>query len=252
MLLLFRGRLDVFNAIGDVQYGHQHRRVGRHRGRDRRALAPGVAAGAARPASERRRVSVLGAVLGLLLSYLLTRTIPEWLSWVTNAALLTVPAAFLAGMLRSRLARGGLAELFRELGALRGEPLQSGLAKSLGDPSLVLAYRAPDGYVDVHGQPVSLTAPDRATALVEHDGRPLGMLLYDPLLDDDPEMVQAVTAAAAIALDNERVHAEAEVSLAELRASRERIVAAGTPNGDGSSATSMTGRSSGWSPSACS
>ena len=94
----------------------------------------------------------------------MTRTLPEWLSWVTNAALLTVPAAFLAGMLRSRLARGGLAQLFRELGTLRGEPLQRGLAKSLGDPSLVLAYRAPDGYVDVHGEPLPATAPDRATS----------------------------------------------------------------------------------------
>ena len=80
----------------------------------------------------------------------MTETRPEWLVWMTNAALLTVPAAFLAGMLRSRLARGGLAELFRELGTLRGEPLQSGLAKSLGDPSLVCLPR-PDGYVDVHG-----------------------------------------------------------------------------------------------------
>ena len=46
------------------------------------------------------------------------------------------------------------------------------------------------------------------------------------MLDDDPEMVEAVTAAAAIALDNERIHAEADARLAELRASRERIVAA--------------------------
>src|SRR3954468_12485857 len=39
---------------------------------------------------------------------------------VLNAALLTVPAALLWGLLRSRLARGGLADLFRELGTLRG------------------------------------------------------------------------------------------------------------------------------------
>jgi signal transduction histidine kinase len=143
-----------------------------------------------------------------------------------NAALLTVPAAFLAGMLRSRLARGGLAELFRELGGLRGERLQSGLAKSLGDPGLVLAYREGDAYRDVHGEPLELPA-GRKVAAVERDGRELGALVYDPLLDDDPELVQAVSAAAAIALDDERVQAESAATLAELRASRERIVAVG-------------------------
>jgi signal transduction histidine kinase len=53
------------------------------------------------------------------------------------------------------------------------------------------------------------------------------MLLYDASLDDDPELVEAVAATAAIALDEARLHAESEHQLAELRASRERIVAAG-------------------------
>ncbi len=67
----------------------------------------------------------------------------------------------------------------------------------------------------------------RAVAPAVRDGRELGALVYDASLDDDPEMVQAVAAGAAIALDNERLHAESAASLAELRASRERIVAAG-------------------------
>src|SRR6185312_11354816 len=46
-------------------------------------------------------------------------------------------------------------------------------------------------------------------------------------LDDDPELVEAVSAAAAIALENEHLQAEAEERLSELRASRERLVAAG-------------------------
>ena len=55
----------------------------------------------------------------------------------------------------------------------------------------------------------------------------LGMLVYDASLDDDPELVEAVAATAAIALDDARLQAESEGRLAELRASRERIVAAG-------------------------
>jgi signal transduction histidine kinase len=53
------------------------------------------------------------------------------------------------------------------------------------------------------------------------------MLIHDASLDDDPELVGAVAAAAGIALDDARLHAESEDRLAELRASRERIVAAG-------------------------
>jgi signal transduction histidine kinase len=53
------------------------------------------------------------------------------------------------------------------------------------------------------------------------------MLVYDASLDDDPELVEAVAATAAITLDATRLQAESEQRLEELRASRERIVSAG-------------------------
>src|SRR3954451_23404816 len=94
-----------------------------------------------------------------------------------NAALLTVPAALLWGLLQSRLARGGLADLFRELGTLRGVRLEEGLAKVLGDPGLVLSYPVPGRacYLDGRGQAVALPAPgaDRTAAPVTRDGRHL-------------------------------------------------------------------------------
>ena len=62
---------------------------------------------------------------------------------------------------------------------------------------------------------------------MERDGRVMATLVYDAALDDDPELVEAVGAAAAIALENEQLHAESEARLEELRASRERLVAAG-------------------------
>ena len=73
----------------------------------------------------------------------------------------------------------------------------------------------------------SRPGPGRAVTPVERDGREVAALVYDAALDDDPELVEAVRAAAAIALENERLHAESEAALAELRASRERLVAAG-------------------------
>jgi signal transduction histidine kinase len=192
-----------------------------------------------RSASRPRRRALLpslgGSLSGVLYAASLTTLLLESpvipLIWVLNTALLTVPAALLWGLLRSRLARGGLADLFRELGTQRGVQLEAGLAKTLGDPSLVLAYRVPGtrSYIDGGGRPVAPPPPggDRAAAPIERDGRELGMLVYDASLDDDPELVEAVAATAAIALDDARLQAESEDRLAELRASRERIVAAG-------------------------
>src|SRR3954466_7242908 len=192
-----------------------------------------------RVASPPRRRALLpslgGSLSGLLFSANLVTLIAgsQSVAIVTalNAALLTVPAALLWGLLRSRLARSGLADMFRELGSLRGVRLEAGLAKGLGDPALVLAYRVPGErfYIDGRGRAVALPAPggDRAAAPVERDGRELAMLVYDASLEDDPELVGAVAAAAAIALHDARLQAESDDRLAELRASRGRIVAAG-------------------------
>jgi signal transduction histidine kinase len=147
------------------------------------------------------------------------------------SSMLVVPAAFLAGLLHSRLARGGLAQLFRELGGMRGEALQAALARTLGDPALVLAYRLPGsrGHADASGRPVLVppVTPERASAPIEHDGREVATLVYDAALDDDPEMLEAVRAAATMALENERLLRESDARLVEVQASRQRIVAAG-------------------------
>src|SRR4051794_3441895 len=204
--------------------------------------ALGVAAVTAhrwRAASRPRRRALLpslgGSLSGVLyaasLMTLIAGSPSVLLLTVLNAALLTVPAALLWGLLRSRLARSGLADRFRELGSLRGVRLEAGLAKVLGDPALVVAYRVPGerAYLDGSGRAVELPAPgdDRATAPIERDGRELAILVYDASLEDDPELVAAVAAAAALTLDDARLQAESEDRLAELRASRERIVAAG-------------------------
>jgi signal transduction histidine kinase len=52
-------------------------------------------------------------------------------------------------------------------------------------------------------------------------------LVHDAALEDERELLDAVTAAAAIALENGRLHAELRARLEELRGSRARIVDAG-------------------------
>jgi signal transduction histidine kinase len=185
----------------------------------RRALLPGVAGAAC----------LLLFALMLVVTFL-TGERPQVLLWVAACSLVTVPVAFLWGLLRSRLARGGLADLFRGLRTMRPGDLQTALARALGDPALLIAYPGPDDrtYVDGSGAPVRLPEPDgeRSVARVEREGDVVAVLVYDSSLDDDPELVEAIGGAAALALENAQLHAEAQAGLAEVQASRERIIAA--------------------------
>jgi len=145
--------------------------------------------------------------------------------------LATVPLAFELGLLRSRLARGAVAELVVELGQTRAPgQLRDALARALHDPALTLAYWLPEQrrYVDANGRPVELPGDESGpvTTIVERDGRRVAALVHDASLRDDPELVEAVCAAAGLALENERLQAELRAHLDELRASRVRIVEA--------------------------
>ena len=148
------------------------------------------------------------------------------------AAFGLMPVAFLAGLLRSRLARFGVAELVVELTAApAGGQLRDNLARALGDQSLELAFWLPAraGFADLDGCPVQLppVGSGRAVTRVERDGRPIAALIHDPALEQDPELIAGVSAAAALALEAERLQAELKAKIAELRASRARIVEAG-------------------------
>lgn len=141
------------------------------------------------------------------------------------------PLAFLGGLLRSRLARGGVGPLVVELGESAAPGgLRDALALALGDPSLELAYWRSDGsgYARPGGLPMALPDGDalRSVAVIERRGRAVGALVHDAALDDDPSLVDAVSAAAGLAMENESLHAEVLARLEEVRTSRARIVQA--------------------------
>jgi signal transduction histidine kinase len=145
--------------------------------------------------------------------------------------LATVPFAFLAGLLRSRVAgAAAVSDLVVRLGAHRGE-LREALAEALGDPSLELAYWLPERgeWVDAAGATVDLPtgASGRARTPVEQRGEPIAMLIHDPSVAEERELVRAVAGAAVLALENERLAAELRAKVHELRASRARIVESG-------------------------
>ncbi|MFN8187583.1 MAG: PAS domain S-box protein [Gaiellales bacterium] len=183
----------------------------------RRVLAPVLWSGA---------LAALAAV-SLFLAGLFDQDAIVLARLATFAVIAFVPVAFLVGLLRGRLAGSAVSRLVLELGqAPVSGRLREALARSLGDPSLRVAYWLPEleEYVDALGQPIELPAPgDGQTAtLVERDGRLVGALIHDTALDDQPELVEAVCAAAALALENERLQADLRARLAQLRESEQR------------------------------
>ena len=81
----------------------------------------------------------------------------------------------------------------------------------------------------MHGHAVGAPrrpAPPAPITRLEHDGEPVAAILHDASLADEPELLRASGAAARMALDNARLHAEMRAQLAQVQESRVRIVAA--------------------------
>jgi signal transduction histidine kinase len=151
--------------------------------------------------------------------------------WLAQAAALAVLAAAVAwGLVQARRTRSSLAQLIVELGeSAPPGGLRDGLAETLADPELEIAYPVGGGrYADALGRPVDVAPPDdRAATPLIREGRPVALLLHRAELLDNPELIEEVTSAARLGLENERLQAEARAQLEDLRASRVRIVEAG-------------------------
>jgi signal transduction histidine kinase len=151
--------------------------------------------------------------------------------WLGQAAALACLATAVAwGLLGARRTRSSLARLVVELGeSAPSGSLRTGLAEALADPELELAYPVGDGlYADVRGKPVDLALADgRAATPLVREGRPVALVLHRAELLDNPELIEEVTSAARLALENERLQAEARAQLEDLRSSRARIIEAG-------------------------
>ncbi len=151
--------------------------------------------------------------------------------WFAQAAALAGLALAVAwGWLRARRTRSSLARLVVELGeSAPAGGLREALARTLADPDLELAYPVGEGrYADANGSAVDLAPVEgRAATPLVRDGRPVAVLLHRIDLLDNPELVEEVASAGRLALENERLQAEARAQLEDLRSSRARIIEAG-------------------------
>jgi PAS domain S-box-containing protein len=171
----------------------------------RRVLRPVIGAG----------IATLLAVALVVIANEVSSTAADALQLLFFAAFAAVPIAFLYGILRTRLARSSVSELVVALD--RGVSLRDALAEALRDSSLDIVYWLDwrrgiggPGWVDAQGRAVGDPVPDatHSVRFVDRGGERVAAVLYDPALDAEREFVDAVTAAAGMALLNERLQAE--------------------------------------------
>ncbi len=181
--------------------------------------------------SERRSLAPLFAAGGGTLTLVVVPGVTgvEAFTWLAFVAFAATPFAFLAGLVRADVSQSrGVRSLVARLADLR-EPadLRDALADALGDPALRLAFWLPDQerYVDAGGAPM-VAGDDRMITEIERDGRRIAAIVHDRELAEHTETVRAAGAAAALLLENQRLEAELRAHIAELRASRTRIVEA--------------------------
>jgi len=183
-----------------------------------------------------------GAYVGL--TALLGVLVGHGSAWVTALATLAVALAFRP--LRARVQElvdrrfdrrryDGLrrVEAFERAvreGARAPEEIGGVLRVALGDPLAELYFWLPasETFADAGGRLVDrLPEDDRATSEIRHEGARTAVLLHDPAVLVHRTLLDEVLAGAALSVEIARLRVEVRTQLAEVRASRERIVEAG-------------------------
>jgi signal transduction histidine kinase len=187
----------------------------------RRVLAPVLVAGTV--------VALISVATAPFAYDMLDGTVaPTSLQAVWGIAWWSLPASIMVAVSRTRASRLNLGELLERL-AQRPRPLglRDALADALGDPSLELGFwvESSGGWRDVHGRPLAPRAggPPRAAMELSRDGRRQALLVHDPHLLEDEAALEAVRAAAAVAIDTERLQAELRARLADAIAAQGRL-----------------------------
>jgi signal transduction histidine kinase len=125
-----------------------------------------------------------------------------------------------------------MTDFLEELRAGRAAPedVEGLLRELVGDPHLELVFLDAAGahHVDGRGATVPASAIDgRAQTLIERAGQPLGIVLHDGAEGARPRLLPRIIEAGGLAIEIARLRVELRGQLAEVEASRARIVAAG-------------------------
>jgi signal transduction histidine kinase len=153
------------------------------------------------------------------------------LLWAYDIVVAAIAVGILVDLLGGRWAEAVVTGLVVELGAAADvTSLRDQVARALGDPSAVIAYRIEPtgGFVDDDGHPIPVPVgdPTRVLTPIEQLGEPIAVLVTDAEAVADRGLLSSVAAAAGLAVANARMEAEARARALELKDSRRRLVEA--------------------------
>jgi signal transduction histidine kinase len=177
-------------------------------------------------------VAVFGAFGAIRHLVVTEQRVWDTLGWFLTGTRVALPLAFaLALLLAQTFAGGSLATMMQRLQAQPAPAeLERAAAEALGDPGLRLALKqsGSEGWAGVDGATIEpgAAAPGRTWRALGGAGAPVAALGYDAALDDDPELLDAVSTAVLIGFDRSRTDSERRLILSELEASRRRIATA--------------------------
>jgi signal transduction histidine kinase len=114
-------------------------------------------------------------------------------------------------------------------GARAPEEIGAVVADALGDPLAALFFWLPEtgAFVDASGESRELPRDERARREIRRDDVRTAVLLHDPSLSERRDLLDGVLSAAALSIEMARLRVEVRLQLAEVEASRTRIVEAG-------------------------
>jgi signal transduction histidine kinase len=146
------------------------------------------------------------------------------------ATLIILAAGIAVAIARELRRRRAVAGLAGELGAAPGPgSLRAALARSLGDDRLDVYYLLPGrgSYVDAAGNEVQpRLQPDQMITPVVRNGERVAAVVHNRTLATIHDLEHDISASSRLAIDNERLLAQSRAQLADLRASRDRIIEA--------------------------
>ncbi|WP_246190818.1 sensor histidine kinase [Agromyces agglutinans] len=167
-------------------------------------------------------------------SYAAQSTSGEVLETISLIAIASVPVSFVAGISHTRNMRARVADLMRitREGADRGLWAES-LARTLRDASVRVYWWDEErgGYFDAAGVPIGPHVDPRGSQSILPVASPLGvpiaLIRHDRVLTDNMRLLDGVSSALRLSVDNGRLRSEIERTLEQVRQSRQRIVEAG-------------------------
>jgi signal transduction histidine kinase len=152
-------------------------------------------------------------------------------AWLYDAGIALAALALAADLVSGRSARAAATGLVVDLGeSQEPQALRAVLARTVGDPTLQVAYRVAQRWVDEEGQTLRLPADDsdtRMVTVVEDAEAPVAALVHDPAALRDVTLARSIEAAVRLALANVRLQVDIDARVSEVAASRRRLVEAG-------------------------